>query len=233
MVRTRIKFCGLTREQDVLEAIAAGADAVGFVCAPASPRHVPPARLAELERVLSPFVTPVLLFVDAPPDLISDCLHHVPDAILQFHGSESEPECSRWGRPWMKAVPMGEQGAAYELYEQRYGGALALLADAAAAGQGGSGERFDWGRIPPPGRRRIPLVLAGGLDAENVGEAIAAVGPEGVDVSSGIEIARGVKGAHRMRAFVAAVRAADALRQAHAPAQPAGGPKGTLRWGRE
>jgi phosphoribosylanthranilate isomerase len=208
MERTRIKFCGLTREADVRAAASAGADAVGFVCFEGSARHVPPGRLAALAAALPPFLTPVLLFVDADPSLIERCLREVPDALLQFHGGEPAAECTRWGRPWIKAVPMGE-GVDLLDSERAYAGARALLADAPAAGHGGGGMRFEWARLPAPALRARPLVLAGGLDAANVGEAIRAAAPFAVDVSSGIELSRGIKSAEKMREFAAAVRAAD------------------------
>ena len=207
--RTRIKFCGLTREQDVALACVLGVDAVSFVCHPGSPRYVDPARLADLARAVAPFVTPVLLFVDAAETSIRQALDRVPGALLQFHGHEDETFCRRFARPYLRAVSMLQDGVLLHS-EAVFHSAAGLLADAAAPGSGGVGETFDWRRVPPPAQRALPLILAGGLDAENVADAIRAVRPYAVDVSSGIEESRGIKSAGRMRSFVAAVRAADA-----------------------
>jgi phosphoribosylanthranilate isomerase len=184
-------------------------DAVGFVCYERSPRFVPPERLAPLAGALTPFVTPVLLFVNAAPAAVERALRAVPHALLQFHGDESPDECAAFARPYLRAVPVGE-GVDLLDWETRYPSACALLADAPSAAFGGSGHPFDWGRLPPAQRRRRPLILAGGLDASNVGAAIRLVRPYGVDVSSGVEAERGVKSEALMREFVAAVRAADA-----------------------
>jgi phosphoribosylanthranilate isomerase len=209
-MRTRIKICGLTRPQDVAAACALGADAVGFVCYPHSPRFVAPERLARLAATAAPFVTPVLLFVDAPPAQVQGALQAVPHALLQFHGSEPHDLCASFGRAYLRAVPIGE-GVDLLDWEKQYATASALLADAPSAAFGGSGRTFDWGRLPAPERRSRPVILAGGLDDSNVAAAIRAVRPYGVDVSSGVEAERGVKSEALMRRFVAAVRAADAV----------------------
>lgn len=205
-MRTRIKICGLTREVDVEAAVAAGADAVGFICYAKSPRYIAPPRLRSLARNLPPFVTPVLLFVNAAADLVEDALEAVPDAMLQFHGDEHEPACSRYGRPYMRAIRM-EAGVDLLDCEREFHSATALMADAPSDAFGGSGKTFDWARVPL--RRAKPLVLAGGLRAENVVDAIGRLRPYAVDVSSGVEDAPGVKGAVRINEFIAAVRAAD------------------------
>lgn len=205
-MRTRIKICGLTRETDVAAAVAAGADAVGFVCYPKSPRHVPPVRLRALARTLPPFVSPVLLFVNAAADLIEDALEAVPTALLQFHGDELEQACHRYGRPYLRAIRI-EAGVDLLDSERVFHSAVALMADAPSEGYGGSGSAFDWNRLPS--RRTKPLVLAGGLDAGNVGDAVRRVRPYAVDVSSGVEETAGVKSTIRINQFVAAVRAAD------------------------
>jgi phosphoribosylanthranilate isomerase len=205
-MRTRIKICGLTREADVEAAVAAGADALGFVCYPKSPRNVAPVRLRALTHRLPPFVTPVLLFVNAAADLIEDALAAVPDAMLQFHGDEHEPGCSRYGRPYMRAIRM-DAGVDLLDCEREFHSAAALMADAPSDAFGGSGTTFDWGRVPL--RRAKPLVLAGGLRSENVGDAIRRLRPYAVDVSSGVEDSPGVKSAARINQFIAAVRAAD------------------------
>ncbi|MGH6622595.1 MAG: phosphoribosylanthranilate isomerase [Burkholderiaceae bacterium] len=205
-MRTRIKICGLTREADVAEAIAAGADAVGFNCYPQSPRYVPPSRLRALARETGAFVTPVLLFVNASADLIEDALESVPGALLQFHGDEHEAACHRYGRPYLRAIRMA-QGVDLIECERAFQSAVAILVDAPSDSYGGSGTRFDWGVLPA--KREKTLVLAGGLDAGNVGEAISMVRPFAVDVSSGVEDAPGQKNSRKMNAFVAAVRSAD------------------------
>jgi phosphoribosylanthranilate isomerase len=205
-MRTRIKICGLTREADVAAAVAGGADAVGFVCYAKSPRYVTPLRLRALARHLPPFATPVLLFVNAAADLIEDALAAVPDAMLQFHGDEHEPACSRHGRPYLRAIRM-DSGVDLLDCEREFHSAAALLADASSDAFGGSGATFDWGRVPL--RRTKPLVLAGGLRSENVGDAIRRLRPYAVDVSSGVEDSPGVKSASRINQFMAAVRAAD------------------------
>jgi len=207
-MRTRIKFCGLTREADVAAAIEAGADAVGFVCYPKSPRYVTPMRLRALTRDLGAFATPVLLFVNAASDLVEGALETVPNAVLQFHGGEHEPACSRYQHPYIRAVPMTET-ADLEQVQAEFTSATALLVDAPSDDFGGSGRTFNWSRLP----RRIdkPLVLAGGLNEDNVGAAIAEIRPYAVDVSSGVEHSPGIKSTPKMRQFVEAVRRADQL----------------------
>jgi phosphoribosylanthranilate isomerase len=205
-MRTRVKICGLTRESDVDAAVAAGADALGFNCYPASPRYVAPVRLAALAARVPPFVTPVLLFVNAADAEIAAALRLVPHALLQFHGDEDESACLRPGRPYVRAIRMAD-GVDLLDCERRFSSASGLLVDAPSAAFGGSGRTFDWQRLPA--RRSKPLILAGGLDADNVGAAIAAVRPEAVDVASGVEDAPGVKSAVRINRFIAAVRAAD------------------------
>jgi phosphoribosylanthranilate isomerase len=181
---------------------------VGFVCYERSPRFVEPSRLRELARSLPPFVMPVLLFVNAAADHVHACLAEVPQALLQFQGDETRADCERFGQPYMRAVRMGE-GVDLLDCERLFSSAQALLADAPAAGFGGGGRTFDWDRLPPPERRAMPLVLAGGLNESNVIEAISRVRPFAVDVSSGVESAPGIKSADRLRRFCAAVFAAD------------------------
>lgn len=207
-MRTRIKICGLTREADVVAAIEAGADALGFVCYPKSPRYVAPARLRQLARELGVFATPVLLFVNAASDLVEGALEVMPDALLQFHGDEHEPACSRYGRPYMRAVAMAE-GVGLLDFEREFHSAAALLADAPSEGFGGAGRSFDWSQLPV--RRSKPLVLAGGLHEQNVAAAIRIVRPYAVDVSSGVEDAPGIKNPARIRRFVDTVVEVDEL----------------------
>jgi phosphoribosylanthranilate isomerase len=205
-MRTRIKICGLTRETDVATACAAGADAVGFVCYPNSPRHVAPQRLRALAGELGPFTVPVLLFVNAAPGLVEAARDAVPTAVLQFHGDEQEAECARYGAPYVRAVRMAE-GVDLLDCERLFPSAAALLLDTPSEAYGGSGRAFDWSRIPA--RRRSRVILAGGLNSDNVMRAVQAVRPYAVDVSSGVEEAPGIKSATRIREFVDAVRRAD------------------------
>ncbi len=204
--RTRIKICGLTREADVDAAVEAGADAIGFVLYEKSPRHVTAARAGELARRLPAFVTPVVLLVNAGPELLAAALDHVPNALLQFHGDETVAACERAARPYLRAARMGP---GFDLldFARAHASAQAVLADALVEGYGGGGHVFDWRLIPDdlPGR----LILSGGLHAGNVGEGIVRVRPWAVDVSSGVEVAKGVKDADKMRAFCQAVRLAD------------------------
>jgi phosphoribosylanthranilate isomerase len=208
MRRTRIKICGIARAEDVALAVGCGADAVGFVCYERSPRFVETERLRELAGRLPPFVSPVLLFVNASVAQIESCLVLVPNAMLQFHGDESPADCERFGRPYLRAVRMAD-GVDLLDSARIFRSATALLADAPAKGFGGGGQVFDWTRLPAPTRRTKPLVLAGGLNDSNVAAAIAQVRPFAVDVSSGVESAPGVKSAERLQQFCAAVRAAD------------------------
>jgi phosphoribosylanthranilate isomerase len=209
MSRTRIKICGLTRPADVATAVALGADAVGFVRYRPSPRYVDSKQLGSVLREVPAFVTPVLLFVNATEDEVRAALDVAPNALLQFHGDETEPDCARYGRPYLRAVRMDE-GVDLLDCAAAFASAVALLADAPAAGYGGGGKAFDWSRLPPPAARHKPLVLAGGLNADNVGAAIKAVRPYAVDVASGVEERPGVKSAEQLKRFFAAVRAADA-----------------------
>jgi phosphoribosylanthranilate isomerase len=208
MRRTRIKICGITRVEDAAAAVACGADAVGLNCYERSARFVMRGRLRELACALPPFVTPVLLFVNATAEEVLACLAEVPHALLQFHGDETAAECGIFGRPYLRAVRMGE-GVDLLDCARSFPSAMALLADAPTAGFGGGGKVFDWSRLPPPTRRTMPLVLAGGLDEDSVGDAVTRVRPFAVDVSSGVESAPGIKSGERMRRFCDAVRRAD------------------------
>jgi phosphoribosylanthranilate isomerase len=215
MYRTRIKICGLTREADVDEAVAAGADALGFVLYAKSARHVSLARASELIARLPPFVTPVLLFVNAPADEVRLAAQAVPQALLQFHGDETPQACAAAGRPFLRAVRMGgpgdvaSAGAAVDLldFAARFHMAQALLLDAHVEGYGGGGKVFDWSQIPPS--VPLPVVLSGGLNPANVTAGVLAVRPWAVDVSSGVEAGKGIKDALLMRRFCQAVRDAD------------------------
>jgi phosphoribosylanthranilate isomerase len=212
MQRTRIKICGFTREADVDAACEAGADALGFNLYPKSPRSVTPGRARELARRLPPFVTPVLLFVNATPAEIAAGLQAVPEALLQFHGDESPADCEAAARPYLRAVRMGARGTPQEVdlldCAARYASAQALLLDAFVDGFGGGGKVFDWSLIPP--NVPAPVVLSGGLSPANVIDGVLRVRPWAVDVSSGVESGKGIKEALLMRRFCQAVREADA-----------------------
>ena len=215
--RTRIKICGLTREADVDAAVRAGADAVGFVLYEKSPRHVSAQRAGELARRLPPFVTPVLLFVNADLDQIRQACDAVPQALLQFHGDETPAECQAANRPYLRAarIPTGPAAAGFDLlkYASEHAAAQAILLDALVDGYGGGGQSFDWTAFPwshPLLNASSRLVLSGGLTPANVTDGITRVRPWAVDVSSGVEAAKGIKDPDKMLAFVAAVRAADA-----------------------
>ena len=208
IARTRIKICGLTREADVDAAVAAGADAVGFVMYAASPRAVSAQRAAELARRLSPFVTPVLLFVNASADEIARAVQAVPNALLQFHGDETPAQCRATGRPYLRAVAAAA-GVDLLDFAARFNDAQGLLLDAPVDGYGGGGKVFDWSVVPLG--VQLPVVLSGGLNPANVIDGVHRVRPAAVDVSSGVESAtKGIKDAALMRRFCQAVRDADA-----------------------
>ena len=206
--RTRIKICGLSTQGDVDAAVEAGADAIGFVFHPGSPRCISLARAAALRQRLPPFVAPVGLFVNAERALVESALAALPGLLLQFHGDESAAECAAYGRPYLRAARMAP---GFDLldFARRFEGAQGLLLDAHDEGWGGSGKVFDWSLVPAgvPGRR---LVLSGGLHAGNVAAGIAQLRPGAVDVSSGVESSRGVKDPAAIRRFCDAVRDADA-----------------------
>ena len=205
--RTRIKICGLTREADVDAAVAAGADAIGFVLYPKSPRCVSAARAGELARRLPPFVTPVALLVNAEPAEIDAAVQALPQALLQFHGDETPAACEAPGRPYLRAARMA---SGFDLvdFARQFSSAQAILLDAHVEGYGGGGKVFDWSLIPVNVSR--PVVLSGGLHIANVIDGITQVRPWAVDVSSGVEVAKGQKDAALMRQFCDAVREADA-----------------------
>ena len=205
--RTRIKICGLTREEDVDCAVQSGADAVGLVFYPGSPRHVTLARAIELAKRLPPFVSPVGLFVNAAARDIEDALAALPQLVLQFHGDETPEQCASLRRPYLRAAHMRP---GFDLLDfcASYADARAILLDTFAEGFGGSGKVFDWSLVPH--NVPLPVVLSGGLHAANVAEGITRVRPWAVDVSSGVESAKGIKSAAAIRQFCEAVHAADA-----------------------
>ncbi len=224
--RTRIKICGLTREEDVDAAVRAGVDAIGFVLYAPSPRYVTIARAAQLVRRLPPFVTPVLLFVNASASEVIAACAGIPGATVQFHGDESVADClaatEGATRPYLRAarIPLGADAAKLDLlqFAHDFSSAQAILLDAHVDGYGGGGQTFDWSRLP----LKLPthLVLGGGLTSANVGAGIAQVRSRchslAVDVSSGVEAIdaagkprKGIKDPAKIQQFVAAVRAAD------------------------
>jgi phosphoribosylanthranilate isomerase len=216
--RTRIKICGLTREADVDAAVTAGADAVGFVLYEPSTRYVSAARAAELAARLPAYVTPVLLFVNASDNQVADACALLPTALLQFHGDESPADCLRHGRPFVRAarIPLdapdkGDDSFNLVKYAHDFNAAQAILLDAHVDGFGGGGKTFNWSLLPL--NVNAHLVLSGGLTPANVTDGILQVRPRcktlAVDVSSGVEISKGIKSAEKIKQFVAAVRAAD------------------------
>ena len=204
---TAVKICGITRAEDALAAARAGAHAIGLVFYEPSPRYVQPARAADIIRVLPPFITTVGLFVDAPVAAVRAALSQAALQLLQFHGAETPQFCRQFGRPYVKTVRMKE-GVDLLQYARDYRDAKALLLDSYVEGlHGGSGAAFDWGLVPPG--LPLPVILSGGLTVENVGDAVRRVRPSAVDVSSGVESAKGVKDAARIAAFIKGVRNAD------------------------
>lgn len=217
MRRTRIKICGITREQDLQDAVALGADALGFVFYPKSPRYVTPARAGELCAALPPFVGAVALFVNPTLDEVRDVAARMPLGLIQFHGDETPEHCAAIAaalqRPFVRAcrVKPDTPPAALLEYELAYRAASpwfsGILLDAHVDAYGGAGKVFDWSLIPEELAPRV--VLSGGLSVHNVLEAVDRVRPFAVDVSSGVEAAKGIKDARLIAAFVAAVRGAD------------------------
>lgn len=207
MHRTRVKICGLTRAEDALACVRAGADAIGLVFVPKSPRCVSIEQAAAVLAVLPPFVASVALFQNAGADYVRAVLAHLSPTLLQFHGDEPREYCAGFGRGYLRAVPMGA-GAEVDDYARRFPDAAGLLLDSHGGERsGGSGESFDWSRVPA--RRTLPIVLAGGLEPDNVAHAIYRVRPWAVDVSSGVEAAKGIKDARKIGAFMQAVRNGD------------------------
>lgn len=205
-MRTRIKFCGMTRPGDVRLAIELGVDAVGLVFAAKSPRRLEPGQAEALRAAVPPLVSAVALFMDNPGSEVEAVVRRIKPDLLQFHGAESDAFCRGFGLPFVKVLAMGGGGDALAL-RKRYPSASAFLLDGHAPGQpGGAGASFDWSRVPALGK---PVFLAGGLGPGNVADAVRAVRPFAVDVSSGIESAPGIKDGGRMQAFVDEVRRAD------------------------
>ena len=209
LFRTRIKFCGMTRAGDVRLASELGVDAVGFVFAGGGPRHVHVQEARMMRNALAPLVDVVALFMDNTVEEVRDVVRLVRPTLLQFHGGEDDAFCRGFGVPFLKAVAMGGgQNPTTAMLRSRYPTAAGFVFDGHAHGTpGGSGKTFDWSRLPHDMDK--PMLLAGGLEPGNVFDAVTAALPWGVDVSSGIESAPGIKDGERMRRFVEEVRRAD------------------------
>ncbi|WP_043200430.1 phosphoribosylanthranilate isomerase [Pseudomonas putida] len=206
MSNVRSKICGITRIEDALAAAEAGADAIGFVFYAKSPRAVDVRQARAIIAELPPFVTTVGLFVNASRCELNEILEVVPLDLLQFHGDETPQDCEGYHRPWIKALRV-RPGDNLEAACQLYAGARGILLDTYVAGvPGGTGEAFDWSLVPA--HLSKPIILAGGLSADNVGQAIAQVRPYAVDVSGGVEQAKGIKDAAKIEAFMQAVKQA-------------------------
>ena len=218
VVRTRIKICGFREQQHVDAAVNAGADALGFTLYPPSVRAISLELCAELTRHVPAFVSTVALFVNPTQQEVENALSAARIDLLQFHGNEPEAFCASFGRPYLKAFAVEEPFDLLQ-WQQQYASAAALLLDTPSAGHGGSGKTFNWQLINTPNSDNTPkrpsarapaLVLSGGLTAANVADAIRAVRPFAVDVSSGVEISRGAKSSELIQNFCRAVRLADA-----------------------
>ena len=205
-MRTRVKICGITRTDDARAAAEAGADAIGLVFYPPSPRFLSTERAVEIRDALPPFLQTVALFVNPDAAQVAQVIGRVHPAMLQFHGDETPQFCAQFGLPFVKACRV-RAGVDPLAYLERYARAAAWLLDSYVPEYGGVGESFDWSLAP--GKPARPLILSGGLQPDNVARAIRAVRPWGVDVSSGVESAKGVKDAAKMAAFIAEVRHAD------------------------
>jgi phosphoribosylanthranilate isomerase len=206
--RTRIKICGVTQLSEALLIAEQGADSIGLVFHPKSPRFIGLDMARKIRDAMPPFVTITALFMDEKKEWISEVLSAINPDCLQFHGQEPEPDCVRWKQPYIKSISMGS-AVDVVAYEQQYFSAQGFLFDSNAAGrQGGSGDTFDWSKIPSSFDR--PLVLAGGLNPANVADAVTQVRPWGVDVSTGVEISKGVKDLNLINQFFLEVKRGDA-----------------------
>ncbi len=206
-MRTRIKMCGMCSGKDVEDACSLGVDAVGFILYPKSKRFITLDKLKELSESISPFVTPVLLFVNPNEDLVRSAMEILPNAVLQFHGNEKPEFCDSFGQTWIKAIPI-TSAESFEKARRTYTNAQALLCDTPTESWGGSGKSFDWQLLSGNAAK---VILAGGLNSENIQEAIKAVRPYAVDVCSGVEATPRVKDYSQMKKFIEQVRLADSL----------------------
>jgi phosphoribosylanthranilate isomerase len=205
-MRTRVKICGITRPGDARAAAQAGADAIGLVFYPPSPRFLSVERAVEIRDALPPFVQTVALFVNPDAAQVAQVLGRVKPAMLQFHGEETPGFCAQFGVPYVKAARV-RQGLDLIEYLRPFESAAAWLLDSFVEAYGGVGERFDWALVPRNLER--PLILSGGLERDNVREAVRNIRPWGVDVSSGVESAKAIKDAAKIAAFISEVRNAD------------------------
>ena len=206
ILRTRVKICGITRPGDARTAAQAGADAIGLVFYPPSPRYLSAERALEIRDALPPFVQTVALFVNPDAAQVAQVIGRVRPGMLQFHGEETPQFCGQFGMPYVKACRV-KPGVDLLEYLRPFSSAAAWLLDSHVEEYGGVGERFDWSIVPR--RLERPLILSGGLAPDNVAEAIRRLRPWGVDVSSGVESAKGIKDAAKIAAFIAEVRNAD------------------------
>lgn len=207
MIRTRVKICGLTRLQDIDSCIENGVDAMGFVFVESSPRCVTIDQAKKLVAHVPPFIQTVGLFMNQSPAEVEQVISQVPLNLLQFHGEETPADCERYPLEYIKAIPMGDEIDASE-YASRYKTAKGFLLDSHAVGQsGGSGDAFDWDKFPTNINK--PLILAGGLSVDNVSRAVSQLRPFAVDVSSGVEAAKGIKDKAKIAAFIRGVREGD------------------------
>lgn len=193
---TRVKICGMTRIEDACYAAEQGADAIGLIMHQASPRGIDIDQAITIRQALPPWVTVTAVFLDESDDLIAQVIHQVRPDCLQFHGNESPEFCASWMMPYLKVIPMGSVSDPLA-YAADYDSAQGFLLDSNMAGrQGGSGDTFDWSKIPTS--FSAPLILAGGINPKNVAEAIERVRPWGVDVVSGVEASKGIKSTELM-----------------------------------
>lgn len=207
MSHTRIKFCGVTRAEDVRLAVELGVDFIGLILAERSPRRLPPGQARALRALVPEEIGVVALVMDNPRGEVADIVAGLHPDYLQFHGAEDDAFCAGFGLPFFKAIAMGDGGDPLEAMA-KFPAAHGFVLDGHGAGeQGGSGRGFDWTRLPKNSGR--PVLLAGGLSPDNVAQAVRTAHPWGVDVSSGIEAAPGIKDAAKMRRFIDAVRMAD------------------------
>lgn len=205
--RTRVKICGITRLEDARLAVDMGADSIGLVFHQPSPRSVSIDQAMEIRQAIPPFVTVTTLFLDESEDWIAQVVHQLRPDCLQFHGNESPDFCESWQTPYIKAIPMGSIADPLH-FANSYVAAQGFLMDSNAAGrQGGSGDTFDWSKIPAS--FQYPLILAGGLNASNVADAIAEIRPWCVDASTGVEVSKGIKSAELMNQFFQEIKRAD------------------------
>lgn len=202
-----MKFCGITRSEDAVHAADLGVDAIGLVFYEKSPRFVTMKQAQDVVKVLPPFICKVGLFVNADPSQVSEVTETVGLDLLQFHGDETADDCAQFKRPFIKAIRMRED-LDFEQAQTEFSGARALLLDAYdKALYGGTGQKFDWSRIPASAK--LPIILAGGITPDNVEEAITTVRPYAVDVSGGIEASKGIKDKDKMNAFIRGVNSAN------------------------